>query len=341
MVAPVAVGADPDLEQRRLVLLDRQVAGRRERLDPGPRPDEREAERELDLARSSPCPRRGRSRSTSRRPRTPSSRAAGAARQCSIAAAAISFARRMRSSSWPVLIALARASSGVASATSVPKAWNQSCVKVVGSPTIRSEACVPRLSSSPIVPKSRGGRGGELGRARERRARVVLGVAAQEADVLSSTPCARRPRPRPRGRRAWARPRAGRRPPRSPSCPRSCSGRGRCRAPARRARRAPPRPSARGRARASPRPAASSRPNRHALVTPPAQTRADFTASVSAEGGGLHAPPKGWGYGFSRARHQLTRGGAGSPCASCHETTGLRRTPMRSISASITSPGFR
>ena len=60
----------------------------------------------------------------------------------------------MRSSSWPVLIALARASSGVASATSVPKAWNQSCVKVVGSPTIRSEACVPRLSSSPIVPKS-------------------------------------------------------------------------------------------------------------------------------------------------------------------------------------------
>jgi hypothetical protein len=50
VVAPVAVGADPDLEQGRLVLLYRQVAGGRERLDPRARPDEREAERELDLA---------------------------------------------------------------------------------------------------------------------------------------------------------------------------------------------------------------------------------------------------------------------------------------------------
>src|SRR5204863_9430289 len=39
--------------------------------------------------------------------------------------------------------------------------------------------------------------------------------------------------------------------------------------------------------------------------------------------------------------HQRTRGGAGSPCASCHEITGFRRTPIRSISASIASPGFR
>src|SRR3954468_24138143 len=100
----------------------------------------------------------------------------------------------MRSSSWPVLIARARASNGVASATSVPKAWNQSCVKVVGSPTIRSEAWVPRLSSSPTVPYSaaaaarssalRGSGGRELGRPRERRARLILGVAAQVADVL-------------------------------------------------------------------------------------------------------------------------------------------------------------
>ena len=36
-----------------------------------------------------------------------------------------------------------------------------------------------------------------------------------------------------------------------------------------------------------------------------------------------------------------TRGSGGAPCPSCHETTGLRSTPMRSISASITSPGFR
>ena len=41
------------------------------------------------------------------------------------------------------------------------------------------------------------------------------------------------------------------------------------------------------------------------------------------------------------ALHQRTRAGGGSPCASCHEITGLRSTPIRSISASITSPGFR
>src|SRR5439155_16049082 len=49
VVGPVAVGADPDLEQRRLVRLHGTVAGRGERTDPRPRPDEREAERELDV----------------------------------------------------------------------------------------------------------------------------------------------------------------------------------------------------------------------------------------------------------------------------------------------------
>ena len=44
---------------------------------------------------------------------------------------------------------------------------------------------------------------------------------------------------------------------------------------------------------------------------------------------------------LDRADYDCTRGGAGSPCASSHEITGLRRTPIRSISASITSPGFR
>ena len=43
----------------------------------------------------------------------------------------------------------------------------------------------------------------------------------------------------------------------------------------------------------------------------------------------------------SRPGHRATRGGAGSPWASCQETTGLRSTPIFSISASITSPGFR
>ena len=50
VVGPVAVGADPDLEQDRLALDDRQVARRGERLDPAPGPDQRERERELDLA---------------------------------------------------------------------------------------------------------------------------------------------------------------------------------------------------------------------------------------------------------------------------------------------------
>ncbi len=43
----------------------------------------------------------------------------------------------------------------------------------------------------------------------------------------------------------------------------------------------------------------------------------------------------------ARPGHQATRGGAGSPWASCQEITGLRSTPIFSISASITSPGFR
>src|SRR5207244_1669231 len=50
VVAPVAVGADPDLEQRRLVLLHGPAARRRERADSRPGPHERVAERELDLA---------------------------------------------------------------------------------------------------------------------------------------------------------------------------------------------------------------------------------------------------------------------------------------------------
>src|SRR5439155_6074264 len=49
MVAPVAIRADPDLEECRLVLLHRPVIVRREGPDSWARPDEREAECELDL----------------------------------------------------------------------------------------------------------------------------------------------------------------------------------------------------------------------------------------------------------------------------------------------------
>ncbi len=71
--------------------------------------------------------------------------------QCSIAAAAMSFARRMRSISCSVFRARASTRSGVASSTS-PNAVNHSAVNVVGSPTMRSAACVPSESSSPTFP---------------------------------------------------------------------------------------------------------------------------------------------------------------------------------------------
>jgi hypothetical protein len=49
VVAPVAVHADPDLEERRLPLLHGAVARRREGPDPRAGPDEGEPARQLDL----------------------------------------------------------------------------------------------------------------------------------------------------------------------------------------------------------------------------------------------------------------------------------------------------
>src|SRR3954452_21601122 len=67
VVAPVAVRADPDLEQRRFVLLHRTVPCGRERPDAGAGPHERKPEGELDLALPprtlavhEPLPERGR-----------------------------------------------------------------------------------------------------------------------------------------------------------------------------------------------------------------------------------------------------------------------------------------
>src|SRR5437588_8112475 len=57
VIAPVAIGADPDLEQRGFVLLHGSVARCSERADAGARPDKRVAEREVDFfvpARSLP-----------------------------------------------------------------------------------------------------------------------------------------------------------------------------------------------------------------------------------------------------------------------------------------------
>ena len=75
-------------------------------------------------------------------------------RTCSIAAAQISFASRIRSTSCSVLSARATVSTGVAS-WPPGKASNQPAVNVVGSPTMRSEACVPIVRSTPTRPYSR------------------------------------------------------------------------------------------------------------------------------------------------------------------------------------------
>jgi hypothetical protein len=47
------------------------------------------------------------------------------------------------------------------------------------------------------------------------------------------------------------------------------------------------------------------------------------------------------GHDLDGPDYHLIRSGGGSPCASCQPITGLRSTPIRSISASIRSPGFR
>ena len=67
---------------------------------------------------------------------------------CFIAPAAISLARRMRSTSCAVLIERAALRTGIASAAP-GKASNQALVNVVGSPTIWSVAWVPSDSSRP------------------------------------------------------------------------------------------------------------------------------------------------------------------------------------------------
>ena len=55
----------------------------------------------------------------------------------------------------------------------------------------------------------------------------------------------------------------------------------------------------------------------------------------------VNVPPMSMPTVKPTARYQRTRGGGGSPYASSHEITGLRSTPIPSISHSITSPGLR
>ena len=127
-VGPIAVSADPNFHQRRLMLLDRAVAGGGEGCDPLARPDQREGPRHLHLALVADAARRG---------CEPSIIAATSlsfmpGRMCSLAnsmpSAASSLASRMRSISCAVLMARTSASSGVASTTCLAPA--SKCVEV-------------------------------------------------------------------------------------------------------------------------------------------------------------------------------------------------------------------
>ena len=149
----------------------------------GPRPDQRERQRELDLALPAGAlavhealPGRGGLR----------------ARHARVAARRACAPSRPRRSRWPgacarppaaVLSERAATSSGVASAAS-GKASNQARPNVVGSPTMRSEACVPPLSSigdAPVVAARP--RAASSQRAQARRARIAGVVAREEPHV--------------------------------------------------------------------------------------------------------------------------------------------------------------
>ena len=215
---------------------------------------------------------------------------------CSIAAAAISLARRMRSTSCAVLS---------------ERAADEQRRRVLGA----REGVEPgaaerrRLADHAIAglrPAAQlDGHAPVAGATPARRARARAAPAAADRPGRSpgraarptSRRCARRRRPRPRGRSARARPRAGRRTRRSPSCPRSSSGR--------------------------------------AIVVRRAH---DERVELALGHERAHARELGL---VTRPGHQRTRGGAGSPWPSCHEITGLRSTPMPSISHSMTSPGLR
>ena len=176
------------------------------------------------------------------------------------------------------------------------KASNQAFVKVVGSPTIRSEAWVPEGELEAHLLVRPGGLLDRLERARERRTRVIRVVPGHEHDTR---------RPRVRGR---------------------IGGGGLDRDQHRRP---------------------FAREDRGVVALHPPEVRQveDVVRRPHDERiepflchQRLNTVELGV---VARPAHEETRGGAGSPWASCHETTGLRSTPIFSISASITSPGLR
>ena len=238
VVGPVAVGADPDLEQRRLVLDDRVGGGRRERLDARARPDEREAAARARPARSSPCPRRGRS---------PATRAAAWAQVMPGPQDALHVLHRRGGDlvrephPLDLLLGLDRARLGRGAASRRRRRGTRrttpSGTSSARRPCGRSPACRARARGRRVRTRDAASRARSSARSPGGRGSRCV-VAAEEADVLRPGGAGGVLGGRLETDQHRARPRAGRRRRRSPSSPRSSSGRGRCRARGRRARRA-------------------------------------------------------------------------------------------------------
>ena len=294
MVAPVAVGADPDLEQRRLVRRHRPVPGRGEGLDPLAGPDEREAERELDqpapagsLAVDEPLPDRG---------------------GLALPHAGPELRLDVRHRGGADLVG---ETDPLDLLRGLERARCRQQRRRVGGAGPRAEPAGRegrRLADHPVgglraerelepdaLVRPRGLEG-ERERASRGRPRVGLVVAAHVAHVLR------------------------------PGRPRGVLG---------------------GRLEAEQDRLALAREDAGvvALHAPEVRQVEHVVGRPDDERVELALRHQGPNpvelLVVLRPAHQRTRGGAGSPCASCHEMTGLRSTPIRSISASITSPGLR
>ena len=167
--------------------LHRQVAGRGERLDPGPRPDEREAERELDLALPARAlavhealPDRGGLALLHPGPELAAHVLHRGGADLVREPHPLDLLRRLDR---------ARGVRAPASRRARPATRRTSAfVNVVGSPTIRSDACVPerQLEADAAVVRRRRER--RVERARRHRPRIVVARSRARSGRRSSTP---------------------------------------------------------------------------------------------------------------------------------------------------------
>ena len=244
MVAPVAVGADPDLEQRRLVLLHRAVARRGERADPGAGPDQRVAARVLDLSLVA-----GAGRVHGALPHRRDLRLGHAGAE--VRAHVLERERRelvREAHALDLLLGLDRArlreQRGRVGPVLERVEERARRRRRLAEHAVCGLRALAQLEPDALEAALAAHLLRELERARRRRPRIRLVIALEQAHVLRPRHPARVVERRLEADAASARPRAGRRRRRSPSSGGSSRGRGRCPARARRARRRPPPPSA-------------------------------------------------------------------------------------------------